>query len=106
MCNRLNGGMNNLHRNFLTGIFVRAHRSATKPGVTKVLTHFSLAVNLARRNVVTHSVDLVVSPPKLSSHRMEIVTYGVSHTICVDFTSGAIAVHANNATNAGLIIEC
>ncbi len=67
--------------------------------------HSRLPIDLARREVVAHSVDLIVSPPQFTGFRVKVVTDRISYTVGIHFAIRSIAIHTNNAANAGFVVK-
>ena len=65
-----------------------------------MLTHGGLVVDLARRDIIAHAVDLVVGPPQLSGDGVEIVADRVSNSVGVNLAPRAIEVHADDPADA------
>ena len=71
----------------------------------EVLASLGLTIQLAWWDIVAHAVDLVVSPPQLSSYRMEVLTDRVTYTVSVDLAVFAVAIHTDDATDACLFVK-
>ena len=68
--------MNNSFRDFLFVVaeITDSNCTTTKPRVAKVLTGCGLPVQFTGWYVVTHAVDLVISPPQLTGFRVKVLT--------------------------------
>ena len=75
------------------------------PGETEVLTSLRGAVELARRNIVTHSVDLVVGEPQGLVLGVEVHPHRIAHATGEYLAVLAVAVHPDNAHHPDLVIQ-
>ncbi len=63
-------------------------------------------VQFARRNVITQTVDLIVSRPDRLVFRVDVDTGWVTHTHRVDFFARAVErVQTDNAANTHLVVQ-
>ena len=77
--------------------------AAAIPGEAEILAHLGGVVDLARRDVVTHAIDLVIGEPERVVGGIEIQPDRVAHAMRVDLAVGAVLVHAYDAAEAGLV---
>ena len=73
-------------------------REAEVPGPAAVM-----AVDLARRLVVAHAVDLVVGEPELAGLGVEVVADRVADAGGIDLAALAVLVHPDHAADADLL---
>src|SRR6056297_3923327 len=64
-----------------------------------------LTVQLAGGDIVSHAVDLVVGPPKLTCCGVEVLSNRVPHAACIDLAARTIGIDADDATDADFIIH-
>src|SRR6056297_1994990 len=64
-----------------------------------------LTVQLAGGDIVSHAVDLVVGPPKLTCCGDEVLSNRVPHASGIDLAARTIGIDADDATDADFIIH-
>src|SRR5690606_8326689 len=66
----------------------------------EVLPHFRCTVDLTRRDVVSHAVDLVIGKPESIVLRVEVLARRVAHALCIHFSVLAVPIHPQYAHHA------
>ena len=97
--------VDHIDRHIFIRILIRSHSAAAKPREAKMLPRGGLAVDFAGRNVIAHAVNLVVGPPQLAGHRVEVMPDRVAHPVGIHLALGAVTVHADDAADAHLVIQ-
>src|SRR5215213_302172 len=82
-----------------------ASLAAAVPWETELHAGLVSAVELARRNVVAHAVHLVIGEPQRLVLRVEVLADRIAHAPGEDFAVLALAAHAHDAADAGLLVE-
>src|SRR5690606_23949508 len=71
----------------------------------EVLPHFRSTVDLTRRDIVSHAVDLVIRKPERIVLRVEVHAHRVAHALCIHFSVLAVPIHPQYAHHAVAGIE-
>src|SRR5579883_1879719 len=81
-------------------VLVSAGVAAAVPREAEILPGLDGAVELARRLVVAHAVDLVVGEPQGLVLGIEVEADRVANAVGVDFAVLAVPIHANDSADA------
>jgi hypothetical protein len=88
------------------GTFLKSGISTRRsPGEAEVLARLRLAVELARRDVVAHAVDLVVGEPQVAVGRVEVMADRVPDAAGEDLAARAVGVHPDHAADADPVVH-